>query len=183
MSKEEFDPREAAVKVAQQQVDSARAGGAAGAGAARFAECDRCGRRCPTPACPNDINESFPGVKYVVASAAAIAGAVGFADRPQRANADKIVEKIGALVASSFIDHVPAVEVAEAQLRQAQAALGGQSFDRGHPYNQPSVVQAQKELGPGRVGFELYRTSGADRRIRQRPLGQPGQPGASGARR
>ena len=55
----------------------------------------------------------------------------------------------------------------------------GQSFDRGHPYNQPSVVQAQKGSGTGRVEFELYRAPRADRRIRQRPFGESRQPGAS----
>jgi membrane fusion protein (multidrug efflux system) len=145
MSKEEYDQREAAAKVAQQQVDSAvQAVEQARALLDLPASTGPSGT--PDATVPSDINETFPGVKYVVASAQQSLAQLGLPIDPSAAKTDKVVEKLGALVASSFLDHVPAVEVAEAQLRQAQAALGGASFDRGHLYNQPSVVQAQKDL-------------------------------------
>ena len=145
MSKEEFDQREAAAKVAQQQVDAAMQAVQQARALLDLPAATGPGGT-PDASVPSDINETFPGVKYVVASAQQSLAQLGLPIDPSATKADKVVEKLGALVASSFLDHVPAVEVAEAQLRQAQAALGGASFDRGHPYNQPSIVQAQKDL-------------------------------------
>ena len=145
MSREEFETRSAAAKVAKQQVDSAAQ--AVQQARALLGLPNSTGPNgTPDTSVPSDIDETFPGVKYVVASAEQSLAQLGLPVDPASAKADKVVDKLNTLLASSFIDHVPAVEVAQAQLRQAQAALGGQSFDRSHPYNQPSVVQAQKEL-------------------------------------
>ena len=145
MSKEEYDQREAAAKVAKQQVDAAVQAVEQARALLDLPPSTGTGG-IPDASVPSDINETFPGVKYVVASAQQSLAQLGLPIDPSAAKTDKVVEKLGALVASSFLDHVPAVEVAEAQLRQAQAALGGASFDRSHPYNQPSIVQAQKDL-------------------------------------
>ncbi len=145
MSHEEFDARDAAAKMAKQQVDSALQG-VQQARALLDLPNSTGPNGTPDMSVPSDIAESFPGVKYVVASAQQSLAQLGLPIDPREARAGKIVDKVSTLVASSFIDHVPAVEVAEAQLRQAQAAIGGPAFDRAHPYNQPNVVQAQKDL-------------------------------------
>ncbi|HEX4000945.1 MAG TPA: HlyD family secretion protein [Pirellulales bacterium] len=145
MSREEFDAREAAEKVAKQQVDAAFQA-VQQARALLGLPISTGPNGTPDTSVPSDIDETFPGVKFVVASAEQSLAQLGLPIDPTSAKADKIVDKISSLVASEFINHVPAVEVAEAQLRQARAALGGESFDRVHPYNQPSVVRAQKDL-------------------------------------
>lgn len=145
MSREEFESRQAAAKVAKQQVDAAVQAVEQARALLGLSTTTR-PDGTPETTVPSDIDETFPGVKYVVASAEQSLAQLGLPIDPSAAQADKVVDKISSLVASSFIDHVPTVEVAEAQLRQAQAGLGGESFDRAHPYNQPSVVQAQKDL-------------------------------------
>ena len=152
MSREEFDAREAAEKVAKQQVDSALQG--VQQARALLGLPNSVGPNgTPDMTVPVDIEESFPGVKYVVASAQQSLAQLGLPIDPSEARAGKIVDKIGGLVESSFIDSVPAVQVAKAQLRQAQAALGGPAFDRAHPYNQPSVVQAEKNLAQAELNL------------------------------
>jgi membrane fusion protein (multidrug efflux system) len=145
MSREEFDAREATAKMAKQQVDAAVQSVEQARALLGLPTSTKPGGT-PDSAVPSDIEETFPGVKYVVASAEQSLAQLGLPIDPSEANAGKVVEKISALVESSFIQSVPAVLVAEAQLRQAQAALGGEAFDRRHPYNQPAVVQAQKDL-------------------------------------
>ena len=145
MSKEDLDQREAAVKVAEQQVASAQEAAQQVRALLDLPAATGPGGM-PDASVPDDISETFPGVKYVVASAQQSLAQLGLPIDPTAAKADAVVEKLAPLMTSSFIDHVPAVEVADAQLRQAQAALGGAAFDRAKPYNQPSVVQAQKDL-------------------------------------
>ena len=94
MSKEEYDQREAAAKVAQQQVDSA-------------VQAVQQARRCsdlptatgasgtPDASVPSDINETFPGVKYVVASAQQSLAQLGLPIDPSAPKTDKVVEKLG----------------------------------------------------------------------------------------
>jgi membrane fusion protein (multidrug efflux system) len=55
-------------------------------------------------------------------------------------------DKLLSLSEAEVIDRAPAVRAAEARVRQAQAALGGDSFDPAKRYEQPAIVQAQKEL-------------------------------------
>jgi membrane fusion protein (multidrug efflux system) len=143
MSVEDLNQRQAAVKVAQQQVDSA----VQSAQQARaILDLPPATGDEPDASVPHDIETSFPGVKYVVASAQQSLAQLGLPIDPSAAKADHVVEKLSAIISSSFIDDVPTVKVAEAQLRQAQAALGGTAFDRAHPYNQPSIAEAQKNL-------------------------------------
>jgi membrane fusion protein, multidrug efflux system len=145
MSEEDLNQREAAVKVAREQLDSALQGTQQVRALLDLPAAAR-PAAVPDPSVPGDLEETFPGIKYVVASAEQSLAQLGLPIDPRAAKADQVVAKIGAMSAESFIARVPAVEVAKAQLRQARAALGGESFDRAHPYDQPGVVRAQKEL-------------------------------------
>ncbi|HVT26566.1 MAG TPA: HlyD family secretion protein [Lacipirellulaceae bacterium] len=145
ISQEEYEEREAAVKSAREEVDSAALGVQqirALLGLSTSTNPDG----APDESVSSEIGETFPGLKYVVASAQQSLAQLGLTVDPTEAKPSSIVEQLGKVVSASFTDHVPAVEVASAKLRQAQAALGGTSFDRNHPYNQPSVLQAQRAL-------------------------------------
>lgn len=66
-------------------------------------------------------------------------------DSPSPAIGD-LREKLTTLAADTVVEQTPSVLAAKARVKQAQSALGGDAFDPAHPYNQPSVAQAQKEL-------------------------------------
>ncbi|HEX5470900.1 MAG TPA: efflux RND transporter periplasmic adaptor subunit [Lacipirellulaceae bacterium] len=145
ISEEEYDEREASLKSAHEQVDSA-ALAVQQVRALLGLPANTSADGTPDGTVSNEINESFPGIKYVVASAEQSLAQLGLPVDPAEAKPSSVIEQLGSALSTSFIERVPAVEVASAQLRQAQAALGGPSFDRKHQYNQPAVLQAQKDL-------------------------------------
>jgi membrane fusion protein (multidrug efflux system) len=58
----------------------------------------------------------------------------------------ELKSRLTTMNAQWVIENSPAVKAAKAQVATAQAALGGEHFDRSHPELQPEIVAAQKAL-------------------------------------
>jgi membrane fusion protein (multidrug efflux system) len=93
-----------------------------------------------------DIEETYPGVRYALATAQQTLTQLGapFSLLDMRTNT--IAERLSHLNVDALLEQVPAVQVAQAHLRQARAALGGAAFDPSQPHHHPDVLQAEKEL-------------------------------------
>ena len=136
MSQEDLDQREDAVKVAQQQVDTAVQASQQARALLDLPPSKRAA--APDASVPDDINETFPGVKYVVASASNRWPNWDRPFDPGSAKAGAVLSKLEPLMASSFIDHVPAVEVAERSCASAGCAWAGRRSTANIPTISPA---------------------------------------------
>ena len=141
MSTEEFEQRRTALTVAKEQVATARQSIRQSRALLGLAPDDAHGDEVPA-----DIEESFPGVQYALSGVQQTLAQLGVPFELTNMKTTTIMDRITQFATSSAADQAPAVQLAEAHLRQAKAALGGSGFDPAKPYNHPSVVQAQKEL-------------------------------------
>jgi membrane fusion protein (multidrug efflux system) len=141
MSTEEFEQRRTALTVAKEQVATAKQSIRQSRALLGLAPDDAHGDEVPA-----DIEESFPGVQYALSGVQQTLAQLGVPFDLTNMKTTTIIDRITQFATSSAADQAPVVQLAEAHLRQAKAALGGSSFDPARPYNHPSVVQAQKEL-------------------------------------
>lgn len=95
---------------------------------------------------PADVKENFAGTQYAVSSAVQMLANLGVDFSPTSTHLGTLEDKLKSLSEETVINQAPAVLAAAARVRQAQAALGGEGFDLAKRYEQPAVVQAQKEL-------------------------------------
>jgi membrane fusion protein, multidrug efflux system len=140
-SQEDLDQREAALKVAREQLTAAEQ-------AVRQA---RAMLGLPQTAAdpesvPEDLPETFPGTLYAVASGAQTLLQLGVPFDLGRLTPAGLGERMDSLKVDAVVEDSPGVQAAQARVRQALAALGGDEYAPEQPYNHPSVVKAQKEL-------------------------------------
>ena len=95
---------------------------------------------------PSDILRTFNGARYALSSVEQSLANLGVNVDLNSLKQAQINERINTMASDAMIDQVPVVRAAEARVQQAQAALGGASFDAEHRYDQPAVMRAQKEL-------------------------------------
>jgi membrane fusion protein (multidrug efflux system) len=141
MSTEEFQQKEAAYRVAQEQVSAAQE---AVQQARALLGLPR-NEKDPADV-PKDIEDSFLGVQYALASGQQLLAQVGVPFQPSRLTTAALGERVAEIGSASWVDQTSAVQVAQARVRQARAALGGDAFDPSKPYEHPAVVQARAEL-------------------------------------
>lgn len=136
-SKEMLDQRQAALRVAEEEVTTARESvkqTRALLGAAPGAEDLR------------ELEEVYPGVRYALATAQQTLDQLGVPVQLLAMRTTAIRDNLARLNIAALQEEVPAVKMAKARLEQARAALGGAAFDPYKPYEHPSVVRAQKDL-------------------------------------
>jgi membrane fusion protein (multidrug efflux system) len=141
MSTEEFEQRRTALAMAKEQVSTAKQSIRQSRALLGLAPDDAHGDEVPA-----DIEESFPGVQYALSGVQQTLAQLGLPFDLSNMKTGSIMDRITQMAGSSAADQAPAVQLAEAHLRQAKAALGGAGFDPAHPYSHPAVVQAQKDL-------------------------------------
>jgi membrane fusion protein, multidrug efflux system len=98
---------------------------------------------------PADLERTATDVRRAVAAGQQILAKLGLAAAVHDLEAESLhraLRDLTARTAETWFDDVPSVRSARAQLDQAFAMLGGPSFDPARPYEQPSVIKAQKEL-------------------------------------
>jgi membrane fusion protein (multidrug efflux system) len=141
MSKEEFQQRQAAYRVAQEQVTASEE---AVQQARALLGLPRDGK--DPMAVPKDIEDSFLGVQYALANGQQLLAQLGVPFKPSRLTTEALGERLSEIGSPSWGDQTPAVQLAQAHVRQARAALGGDAFDPARPYEHPTVVQVREEL-------------------------------------
>jgi membrane fusion protein (multidrug efflux system) len=140
-SREELEQRQASLQVAREQVSSARQ-------AVRQAR-SMLGLNpdaSDPSAVPGNLEEVYPGVRYAVATAQQTLAQLGVPFETLGMTPARLRQELEQATSEALLANVPAVKAAQARVQQAQAALGGPAFDPAKPYDNPTVVQAQKEL-------------------------------------
>ncbi len=138
-SKEMSDQKNAALRVAQEQVHAAHAvvkqtqallGISADESESTLA----------------DLVETYPGVRYALSTAQQTLDTLGISYNLLTSRTSAILTELNRLSMASLLQQAPAVQRALAHVQEARAALGGPAFNPSRPYEHPTVVQAQKEL-------------------------------------
>lgn len=142
ISQEEIDQRSSAVAVAQAQVSSSQAA---------VQQTRALLGLPPDPndpgAVPADVGQTFNGTQYALSTFLGSFAQLGLNfDSMTLPKLTAMKERFTDLDFETVIENSPAVKAAKAQVESAQAALGGEHFDRSHPDLQPEIVQAQKAL-------------------------------------
>ncbi|MHB1424468.1 MAG: efflux RND transporter periplasmic adaptor subunit [Gemmataceae bacterium] len=139
-SKEMADQKEAAHRVAEEQVHSAQ-------------ELVRQTRALlgltqdtETPERLQDLPETYPGVRYALSTAQQTLEQLGVPVQLLTMRTTAIRDQLARLNVPALAEEVPAVKMAKARVEQARASLGGASFTPSKPYDHPAVLEAQKEL-------------------------------------
>jgi membrane fusion protein (multidrug efflux system) len=141
ISPEELDRRKWAAEMARQQADAARESLQQTRALLGLHQDGNDPANVPT-----NVQETFSGTQYAVAAAQQALANVGIRFDAAAPSTADLREKLTSIAVDSAVEQTPAVLAAKARVNQAQAALGGDAFDPAHRYNQPSVVEAQKEL-------------------------------------
>ena len=140
-SQQEIDQKKAALLVVREQVNSAE----------QSVQQSRAMLGLPQNAAepttvPSDIAQRFNGTQYAVASLEQTLSQLDIGLNISSPHIEEMKDRLLAMSQDVLVEHSPAVLAAAARVKQAQAALGGESFDAVRRYQQPAVVQAQKEL-------------------------------------
>jgi membrane fusion protein, multidrug efflux system len=93
-----------------------------------------------------DIEETYPGVRYALANAQQTLTQLGIPFSLLDMHTSSIADRLAKLDVKSLVEQVPSVQMAQARLCQARAALGGSLFNSAKPYDHPDIVEAQREL-------------------------------------
>lgn len=142
VSQEEIDQRKSSLIVAQAQVVSAQA---------TIDQTRALLGLSPDSndpgAVPANVAQTFNGSQYALSTLLGSFAQLGMNfDSMAVPDIPALKERFKSLSSDSVIDNSPAVKAAQAQVNAAQAALGGDHFDRARPELQPEIVQAQKAL-------------------------------------
>ena len=97
-------------------------------------------------AAPDDLPETFPGVLYAVTSGVQTLAQLGVSFDRTAMKPGELGKRVAEMDDDAVIERSPAVQAAQAHVRQALAALGGHEYTPGQPCDHPAVVQAEKEL-------------------------------------
>jgi membrane fusion protein (multidrug efflux system) len=138
-SKEMSDQKNAALRVAQEQVNAARA---AVKQTQALLGISADGKESSSA----DLVETYPGVRYALSMAQQVLDTLGISFNLLNSRTSGILTQLNRLSLASLMEQAPAVQRAQARLQEARAALGGSAFNPSRPYEHPTVVQAQKEL-------------------------------------
>ena len=139
VSKEMSDQKNAALRVAEEQLNASREsvkqtrallGVSADESESALAE----------------LVETYPGVRYALSTAQQTLAQLGVPVDLLNLRTSAIHTEFSRLNVPSLMEQVPAVRMAQARLQQARAVLGGSAFNPSYPYEHPTVVQARKEL-------------------------------------
>jgi membrane fusion protein, multidrug efflux system len=98
---------------------------------------------------PGDLERTATDVRRGVAAGQQILAKLGLAAGSGHLEPEALQRALRDLTEQSstrWFDAVPAVRSVQATLDQTLAMVGGSSFDPAKPYEQPSVIKAQKEL-------------------------------------
>ncbi|MBV9124074.1 MAG: HlyD family secretion protein [Planctomycetes bacterium] len=140
-SKEELEQRQAALVAAREQVNAAE----------QKVQQDRSilglkpDRDHPDQV-PDNLDQNFAGVQYALAGGQQTLAQLGVVFHKMGMSSSDMLDHLMAMDSEGLINQVPAVQAALARVSQAQAALGGAAYNPAKPYENPTVVQAQKEL-------------------------------------
>jgi membrane fusion protein (multidrug efflux system) len=137
-SKEMLEQKQAALRMAREQVALARQG---------VAQVQALLGLAPTTTTPPpELTDTYPAVRYALTSAQQTLEQLGLSVPLSQLKTSAIWEMLKGLDLDSLLDMAPAVRLALARREQARAALGGPAFDPAKPEEHPLIVQASKEL-------------------------------------
>jgi membrane fusion protein (multidrug efflux system) len=141
ISQQEIDQKKAALLVAREQVNTAE----------QTVQQSRAllglGKNEAEPSTvPSDLSQTFNGTRYAVASLEQTLSGLGIDTGKLPAQISEMKDRLLAIPEDAIVAQSPAVLAAIARVNAAQAALGGSAFDPAHPYQQPGVIAAQKDL-------------------------------------
>jgi membrane fusion protein, multidrug efflux system len=139
-SREDLDQKEAALRVAEEQVTAAREAVAQTSALLGLSGSSESSDQL------RDLPETFAGVRYALSMAQQTLDQLGVPIQLTSMRTTAIMEQLSRLSVPSLMEEVPAVKMAKARVEQAKAVLGGPSFSPNNLYDNPVVVQAQKEL-------------------------------------
>ncbi len=139
-SKEDMEQKQAGLRVAEEQVAAAREA----VGQTRAVLGLTSGSE--TKEQLNDLPETYVGVRYALSMVQQTLDQLGVPIQITSMRTKAIAEQLSRLSIPTLVEEVPSVKVAKARVEQARAILGGASFSPKNPYDNPAVVQAQKEL-------------------------------------
>jgi membrane fusion protein, multidrug efflux system len=140
VSKEDMEQRQAALRVAEEQVAAAREA----VGQTRAVLGLTAGSE--TKEQLQDLPETYVGVRYALSMVQQTLNQLGVQFQVTSMRTTALAEQLSRLSVPTLVEEVPAVKMARARVDQARAVLGGASFSPNRPYDNPAVVQAQKEL-------------------------------------
>lgn len=138
-SKEMSDQKNAALRVAEEQVNASRES-VKQTRALLGISADE------SESALADLVENYPGVRYALSTAQQTLAQLGVPINLLSMRSTAIHTELNRLNVPSLMEQVPAVRSAQARVQQARAALGGSAFNPSRPYEHPNVVHAQKDL-------------------------------------
>ena len=139
-SKEDLDQKQAALRVAEEQVASAREASTQTRAILGLTSNSDDATQL------HDLPETYAGVRYAMTTVQQTLDTLGIHFQLSSARTSGLMEQLSKLSVASLTEEVPAVKAAKAKVEQAKAVLGGPAFSPGNPYENPAIMQAQKEL-------------------------------------
>ncbi|MDP9173839.1 MAG: efflux RND transporter periplasmic adaptor subunit [Planctomycetota bacterium] len=140
-SQEEIDRKKASLLVAREQVNTADAGVQQSRALLGLPQ----NAREPTTV-PSDIGQTFNGTQYALASLQQSVAQLGLNLNDLPPAIGDLKNRLLSMSQDAIVEHSPAVLSGHARVNEARAALGGDSFNFERRYEQPLVVQAQRDL-------------------------------------
>ncbi len=139
VSKEMSDQKNAALRVAEEQLNAARE-------SVKQTQALLGISAEESESTKAELVENYPGVRYALSTAQQTLAQLGVPINLLEMPTASILPEFNRLNVSSLTERVPGVRAAQARLQEARAALGGSAFNPSSPYEHPSVVHAQKDL-------------------------------------